>query len=144
MNDLNEQMKVCLATTFAFYLKTHNFHWNVEGPEFPQYHSFFDGLYNEVWGAVDSIAEHIRALNAYAPGSLARYSELSVIKDQVNIPSAKSMFKELLEDNQKLIDQLQIAYKLAESSGKVGLSNFLQDRIDIHNKHAWMLRATGQ
>lgn len=142
MDELVQQMKVCLASTFSFYLKTHNFHWNVEGPDFSQYHSFFDGLYNELWGAVDSIAEHIRALDSYAPGSLGRFAQLSVVDDQINIPNAKAMFVELMQDNQKMISELTKAYRLAESNNQVGLANFLQDRIDIHNKHSWMLKAT--
>lgn len=144
MGELVQQMKVCLASTFSFYLKTHNFHWNVEGPNFPQYHSFFDGLYNELWGAVDSVAEHIRALDAYTPGSLVRFSELSVVTDQVHFPNARAMFAELLADNNLIIVELTKAYRLADESNEVGLANFLQDRIDIHKKHGWMLRATSK
>lgn len=141
MNELINQMKVVLASSFALYLKTHNFHWNIEGPNFPQYHSFLDGMYNEIWGAVDVIAEHIRILDAYAPGSLSRYSQLSVINDQSNVPAAKAMLAELELDNQKIINELNKALELAESSDKHGLSNFIQDRIDIHEKHKWMLRS---
>jgi starvation-inducible DNA-binding protein len=144
MDQLVQQMKVVLASSFAFYLKAHNFHWNIEGPNFPQYHSFLDGLYNEVWKAVDAIAEHIRALDAYAPGSLGRFSQLSVVDDQINIPNARAMFSELESDNQKVISELTKAYVLAEKENKPGLSNFMQDRIDIHSKHGWMLKATGK
>jgi starvation-inducible DNA-binding protein len=144
MDQLVQQMKVVLASSFAFYLKAHNFHWNIEGPNFPQYHSFLDGLYNEVWGAVDAIAEHIRTLDAYAPGSLGRFSQLSVVDDQINIPNAKAMFAELESDNQKIMSELTKAYRLAESANKLGVSNFIQDRIDIHAKHGWMLKATGK
>jgi starvation-inducible DNA-binding protein len=144
MNELINQMKVVLASSFALYLKTHNFHWNIEGPNFPQYHSFLDGMYNEIWGAVDAIAEHIRTLDAYAPGSLGRYSQLSVINDQSNVPAAKAMLAELELDNQKIINELNKALELAESSDKHGLSNFIQDRIDIHEKHKWMLRSIGK
>jgi starvation-inducible DNA-binding protein len=144
MDQLVQQMKVVLASSFAFYLKAHNFHWNIEGPNFPQYHSFLDGLYNEVWGAVDAIAEHIRILDAYAPGSLGRFSQLSVVDDQINIPNAKAMFAELESDNQKIMSELTKAYRLAESANKPGISNFIQDRIDIHAKHGWMLKATGK
>lgn len=134
-------MKVVLASTFAFYLKAHNFHWNIEGPDFVQYHGFLGDLYEEAFGAVDVIAEKIRALNAYAPGSLSRFSQLSVIDDQINIPPAMKMMKELDMDNAKLKLELVKAYKLAESAGEVGLSNFLQDRFDIHSKHGWFLRS---
>lgn len=144
MNELVQQMKVVLASSFAFYLKAHNFHWNVEGPSFPQYHSLFGDLYGEVWGAVDTIAEHIRTLDSYVPGSLSRYQQLSVIEDQINIPTAAAMLSELKSDNMRLISELNKAYQLAEKAAKPGLSNFLQDRMDIHEKHGWMLRATSK
>jgi len=141
MNDLIEQMKVTLASTFAFYLKAHGFHWNVEGANFPQYHEFLGNLYEEVFGAVDPIAEHLRTLESYAPASFARYTELSIVKDELNIPSAMSMMVKLKDDNQMLIDQLTKTQKLAESSGKMGIANFLQDRMAAHEKHGWMLRS---
>ena len=141
MNELVEQMKVVLASTFAFYLKAHNFHWNVEGPNFQQYHAFFGDLYAEAWGAVDLIAEHVRTLDAYAPGSLVRFKDLSVIEDEFNIPSAVAMCTKLESDNKKLIDSLTKACELAEKHKKVGILNFLEDRIDIHEKHGWMLRS---
>jgi len=144
MNELIQQMKVVLSSSFALYLKTHNFHWNVEGPNFPQYHDFLNNMYNEIWLAVDAIAEHIRALDAYAPGSLSRYSQLSVVDDQLNIPLAKAMLAELESDNIKLISELNKALRLAEAANKHGLANFIQDRIDIHEKHRWMLKATGK
>lgn len=141
MDELVEQMKVCLASTFAFYLKAHNFHWNVEGPNFPQYHSFFEGIYSDAWGAVDGIAEHLRTLKAYAPGSFARYKDLSIVEDELNIPNAMSMVAKLEADNQKIIDQLFKTQMAAEKANKTGLANFLQDRIDIHEKNGWMLRS---
>lgn len=142
MEELVQQMKVCLATTFAFYLKGHNFHWNVEGPDFMQYHQLFEMVYSDAWGAVDGLAEHIRAIDAYAPGSLSRFSQLSVVDDQINIPSALKMVRELQLDNDTLKGELVKAQRLAENEGQTGLANYLQDRIDIHSKHGWMLRAT--
>lgn len=144
MDELVQQMKVVLASSFAFYLKAQNFHWNVEGPNFPQYHALFGDLYAEVWGAVDTIAEHIRTLDSFVPGSLSRYQQLSVVDDQLNIPSALSMLNELKSDNIRLIAELNKAYQLAEKAAKPGLANFLQDRMDIHEKHGWMLRATSK
>ena len=141
MDELIEQMKVALASTFAFYLKAHNFHWNVEGPNFPQYHSFFETIYSDAWGAVDGIAEHLRTLKSYAPGSFARYSELSIVKDEVNVPMADSMMLKLLDDNDKLIEHLTKTQASAEKAKKMGLANYLQDRIDIHEKHGWMIRS---
>jgi starvation-inducible DNA-binding protein len=144
MTELVDQMKVVLASTFALYLKTHNFHWNVEGSNFVQYHTYFGDLYGELWGAVDTIAEHIRILGVYAPGSLLRFSQLSVIDDQINIPTSLNMIKELEADNSKLKNEIVKAYLLAEKANEAGLSNFLQDRIDIHAKHGWFLKSMGK
>jgi starvation-inducible DNA-binding protein len=141
MNDLIEEMKVSLASNFSFYLKSHNFHWNVEGVNFPQFHSFFEGIYTDAWNAVDGLAEHLRTLGAYAPGSYARYSDLSIIKDEVNIPTAMSMVLKLTADNEALIGQLTKTQALAEKENKMGLANYLQERIDAHEKNGWMLRA---
>lgn len=142
MEDLVEEMKICLASTFSFYLKAHNFHWNVEGPSFPQLHSFFESIYTDAWGAVDGLAEHIRTLDAYAPGSLTRFRSLTMIQDEMNIPAAPSMIAKLNEDNEIIIKQLLKTQMVAEKNRKTGLANYLQDRIDIHEKHGWMLRAT--
>lgn len=134
-------MKVVLADTFAMYLKAHNFHWNVEGNNFPQYHDFLGNLYEELHGAVDPIAEHIRALDAYAPGSLSRFRELSSIRDSMTPPPAMGMMLELYSDNEIVMASLKSAYQSAETMGEIGLSNFIQDRYDVHKKHAWMLRS---
>lgn len=138
---LEDQLKITLADTFAFYLKAHNFHWNVEGPNFSEYHSFFNMLYTETWEAIDDIAEHIRTLDAYAPGSFSRFKELTSIEDELKIPTAINMIKKLESDNKKVIASLTASYKLAESEKKLGLANFLQDRIDRHEKCGWQLRA---
>lgn len=142
MEELVEKMKVVLASTFAFGLKAQNFHWNVEGPNFLQYHELFEKIYNDVHGAVDQIAEEIRTLNAYAPASFIRYQQLSVVADETAIPEAMSMVSKLNDDNTKVIGVLTEAFLAAEAAKVVGLANFLQDRIDIHSKHGWMLKAT--
>ena len=134
-------MKKVLADTFSMYLKAHNYHWNVEGPLFSQFHDFFSGLYTELHGAVDPIAEQIRALDVYAPGSYKRFSELSDIEDETTIPAPVDMARNLLADNEKVLATLNIAFKLANNFEKQGLADFLSGRIDIHNKHAWMLRS---
>jgi starvation-inducible DNA-binding protein len=141
MDELIQEMKVSLASTFAFYLKAHGFHWNVTGANFPQYHEFLGDLWEESFGAVDPLAEHLRTLEAYAPASLSRYTELSIVSDELNIPAAMSMMSKLLADNSKLIEQLTKTQALAETEKKMGLANFLQDRIDAHEKHGWMLRS---
>ena len=142
MEQLLERMKTLLATNFSFYLKLHFFHWNVTGPNFPQYHEFFGDLYEEVFAANDKIAEQIRAIKGYAPGSLSRFLDLTTIKDQIDVVPAEQMLSIAIQDNDKVIEVLTQAFLAAEQSAEHGLSNFLQDRIDIHKKHAWMLRAT--
>jgi starvation-inducible DNA-binding protein len=145
MNELLiEKMKIYHASNFAFYLKTHFFHWNVEGPNFPQYHKFFQKLYEEIFGAADDIAEHIRALEAYAPGSFIRFSSLSVIADQVDPIPAPDMFLMLMGDNIKLMSMIVDLDTMARNAGEIGLSNFLQARHEIHKRHQWMLRATSK
>ena len=141
MEELVEKMKVCLASVFALYLKAHYFHWNVEGPNFPQYHKFLKNLYEDLHDSVDRHAEEIRTSDGYAPGSFIRFSELSIVKDETNIPQAMTMMTKLLEDNLKVIVLLKETQALAEKNNSVGYSNFLQDRIDIHYKHHWMLRS---
>jgi starvation-inducible DNA-binding protein len=141
MNDLVESLKKAQATTFALYLKAHNFHWNVEGPDFAQYHEFLGDFYAEVFGAVDTIAELIRTLGAYAPGSLSRFVELSVIEDENSVPKGLVMMSRLYADNQRLITLLTDVYNMAEVQNKFGISNAIQDRITAHEKHGWMLRS---
>jgi starvation-inducible DNA-binding protein len=141
METLQELMKKVLADTFAMYLKAHNYHWNVEGPMFPQMHEFFGNLYEELHGAVDPIAEEIRALDTYAPGSFTRFLELSDIEDEINVPMAMEMVSRLREDNQKVIVTLNLAFGLANEFNLQGLADFIAGRIDVHNKHAWMLRS---
>lgn len=146
MNEqLIEQMKVFLASTFAMYLKAHNFHWNVEGSNFPQYHDFFGEIYEELWGAVDDIAEQIRQLDAYSPGSLGRFGQLSLIKDELNVPDAKSMIERLKGDNDTLIEHIKMVYELCSEDEKnepIGLENFIQDRMMAHTKLGWKLKST--
>ena len=141
MDELVEALKKAQATSFAFYLKAHNYHWNVEGHSFSEYHAFLGDLYEEVWGAVDAIAEHCRTLDAYVPGSFTRFQQLSSIEDELSVPTGRIMMSKLLLDNQRVISDLTVAYRAAEAAGKVGIANFMQDRIDIHEKHGWMLRS---
>lgn len=142
MNELQTALKKVLANTFVMYFKTHTYHWNVEGMFFPQLHEFFGNLYEELYGAVDPIAEHIRAMDSYAPMSLTELKGLSTVMETLSgIPDAKSMVNNLIVDNNTVIISLMQAYQEAEKASELGVSNFLQDRIDIHQKHGWMLKA---
>ena len=140
---LSENLKILLATSYAFVIKAQNFHWNVEGSDFPQYHAFFDAINNEVYeNAIDRTAEYIRTLEAYTPGSITRYAELSLIPDQLKIPRAELMFQELYRDNEIIIKHLNECYDISEASKQYGISNFVAERLDAHNKHQWMIRST--
>ena len=141
MEVLQELLKKALADTFALYLKAHNFHWNVEGADFAQYHEFFGDLYEEIYGAVDPTAEQIRTLDTYAPGSLSRFSELTDIEDELMTPDPREMCRRLAVDNQKVLATLNMAFKMADNYDKQGIADFLAGRIDAHEKHAWMLRS---
>jgi starvation-inducible DNA-binding protein len=142
MDELVNLMRKVLADSFAFYLKAHNFHWNVEGKDFHQYHKFFGKLYTEVFNSLDGTAEQIRSLDAYAPGSLSKFSELTSILDNNSNPALEVMIRELSTDNQKVIRSLEAAYSMSERFSQFGLSDFIAGRLDAHKKHAWMLRAS--
>lgn len=139
---LADTLKVLLASSYAFVIKTQGFHWNLEGPDFPQYHEFLGNLYEEVYSnAIDTTAELIRQLDSYAPGSLLRFTELSQIADQTKIPRAELMMAELYEDNSKLLAMWKEAFPLAEQENQQGIADFIASRIDAHGKHGWMLRS---
>jgi starvation-inducible DNA-binding protein len=141
MEQLIEQMKVILGTNFGLYFKAHTFHWNVEGPNFAQYHGFLGDFYEAVFDQTDSIAEHIRALNSYAPTTLARMMELSKVQDIVAIPSPLVMMSELAADNDKYIVELRAGIAIADAADEPAVGNFLQDILDAHQKHGWMLKS---
>lgn len=144
MDDLKTALGKVLANTFVMYFKAHAYHWNVEGMFFPQFHEFFGNLYEELHGAVDPIAEHIRAIDGYAPVSLSDIKTLSMITESMLVTEAKQMVDNLISDNNLVIISLMQAYQEAEKVSEIGLANFLQDRIDIHQKHGWMLKATAK
>ena len=141
MERLIEQMRVILGTNFGLYFKAHSFHWNVEGPDFVQYHEFLGDFYTAVWNQTDLIAEKIRMLGSYAPTNLPRMLELSDIENSQNIPMAVAMFSELSRDNDRMIVHLRAGIVAAEAAGEPAIANFLQDLLDSHQKYAWMFRS---
>ena len=138
---LADVLKTLLATSYAFVIKAQFFHWNVEGPDFAQYHGFLSDFYDSVFDQTDPIAEHIRALNSYAPVSLSRMLELSDIEETDTIPSALTMLSNLKNDNERYIVHLRAGIAAAESANEPAVGNFLQDILDQHQKHGWMLRS---
>lgn len=138
---LTDNLKVLLASSFALYLKGANFHWNVEGPDFPQYHEFFGKFYSEVYDSIDKTAEYIRALDNYTPASFTRFKELTIIEDQVGGINAIMMFEELLADCEEMIAFLMQLFDEATAERQQGIANFLAERMDAFQKHAWMIRS---
>ena len=141
MEQLIQQLKVILGTNFALYLKSHNYHWNIEGSNFPQYHDFLNGFYTEVFAQTDLIAEHIRYLDSYTPGSMERFLELADIEEETNVPDAMSMLRTLKMDNDRYIIHLRAGIVAAENANEPAVSNFLQDILGAHQKKAWMFRS---
>lgn len=142
MEKLIQYSKIAFASEFSFYLKAHNFHWNVEGSDFLEYHELFGKIYEEVYGSIDNFAEKIRSIGSYVPASLSRFNMLSKIEDETAVLDKDSMIRELLLDNEKMLKIFKFAYDAAEAAGEHGFSNFLAERMDAHRKHGWMLRAS--
>jgi starvation-inducible DNA-binding protein len=142
-SELQAAMCTCLADTVVFYFKAHGYHWNVEGKDFGPFHTFFELIYSEVYGTVDKMAEEIRALGYYALYTLAGFEQYRTIQDTPLGTASEPllMVSDLLQGNLQLIANLKGAQELAEEAGKVGLANYLQDRVDQHEKHGWMLRS---
>ena len=138
---LSDNLKVLLASTQSFAIKTQNFHWNVEGSNFPQYHAFFDTLYGDVSATIDPVAEYIRILGHYTPGSLSRYAELSVIQDQTKIPRAELMFQESLQDCETMINLVVQMFDEATAERQQGIANYMAELQDLYGKKAWFIRS---
>jgi starvation-inducible DNA-binding protein len=137
-----ETAKVVMADTFKFYLRAHNYHWNVEGTDFYQYHTLLEKIYTEVFESVDIMAEHIRSMSSFVPGSLGRFAELSKLNDERDQTDALTMLYRLSQDNEVVLFNIKVAYDAAEAVGNHGWSNFLAERQAAHMKHGWMLRST--
>ena len=145
MEELIKSMRETLGTAFALYVMTHGYHWNIEGPDFYQLHKLLDDQYNEVWESLDSIAEHLRTLDAYAPQSMQRFIELSQIPESDPSPIApREMLINLIKANEIMVAVLKDTLHKAEEVDEQGLINFLGGRIESHQKHRWMLRASAK
>ena len=139
---LSDLLKTLLASNFAYYLKAHYFHWNVEGPDFAELHGFFGAIYDEVYdNSIDKTAEYIRTLDDYTPGSFERFQELSQLPGQTKVPRARLMIEELLADNGRMIELLNHCFAEAEAENQQGIANFIAERIDAHGKWGWQLKS---
>ena len=131
-----------LADTYAVYLKTHGYHWNVEGPNFGALHTLFMDQYTEMWTAIDEVAERIRALGAYAPQGYAAFGKLSTIRDGNADQSAEAMLAELIADHETLINNARATRAAADEATDDVTAGLIDSRVQAHEKHAWMLRAS--
>ena len=139
---LTDLLKTLLGSQFAYYSKVNGFHWNCEGADFYQYHKFFQKIYEDAYSAVDPIAEYIRSLDEYAPGSLERFLELSVIPGQTKVPRARLMIEELLANSETMVDLLNQCFAAATQENKQDVANFIAERLSQTNKFAWQLRSS--
>jgi starvation-inducible DNA-binding protein len=140
--EIGKITKQAFANTFLFYLQAHYYHWNVEGRNFTQDHKLLQKIYEEVFAAIDTFAEELRAMGTYAPGVFDRLKELSNIQQSDEIPTAEKMFENLIDSNEKVLKSLDIAFDILEANHIHGFGNFIAERIDRHSKHAWMLKST--
>jgi len=136
-----EGLSHLLADTYTLYLKTHNYHWNVTGPMFNTLHLMFETQYTELALAVDLIAERIRALGYPAPGSYAQYAKLSSIKESEKVPAAEDMIADLVKGQEAVVRTARKVFPLAEKSNDEPTADLLTQRMNTHEKTAWMLRA---
>lgn len=141
MDQLIESLKRAHADNFAFYMKAQGYHWNVEGVLFSQFHDFFGDLYADIHGAVDPLAEEIRAMGSYAIFTLEQIDRYRSIRGSVETSNPVDMVRDLLEANNVMIARFNECFKLASDLNKQGLADFIAGRLDAHEKHGWMLRS---
>ncbi len=130
-----------LADTYTLYLKTHNYHWNVTGPLFNTLHLMFETQYNELWVAVDLLAERIRSLGVFAPGSYAQFADLTVIPEADGVPSAEQMIADLVAGHEAVARTARKVFGAIEQAGDESTADLLTQRLQEHEKTAWMLRS---
>ena len=136
-----EALSVLLASSYTLYVKTHNYHWNVTGPMFSALHALFEVQYTEMAMALDEIAERIRSLGAFAPGSFTAFAALSAVKEENGRPKAMQMVANLAADQEIVSDLAQKVIEAAEASNDQATVDLVVRRMDVHQKHAWMLRS---
>ncbi len=136
-----EALSALIASSYTLYLKTHNYHWNVTGPMFTTLHTLFETEYTELALAVDEIAERIRAVGAFAPGSYSAFSKLSVVKEETGHPEAKEMIRILVSDQEAVASSARRVIEAAEGANDQASADLATRRLDVHEKNAWMLRS---
>ena len=130
-----------LASSYTLYLKTHNYHWNVTGPMFTTLHTMFETQYTELALAVDEVAERIRALGAFAPGSYSAFAKLTAVKEETGRPEAIEMIRNLVSDQDTVAASARSVIEAAEAVRDQASADLATRRLQVHEKNAWMLRS---
>jgi len=136
-----QSLSTLLASSYSLYLKTHNFHWNVTGPMFTTLHTMFEAQYTELALAIDEVAERIRSLGAFAPGSFTAFAALTKVQEETGRPEAKEMIRILVADQVALADAARAVIEAAEAVRDQATTDLATRRLDVHEKNAWMLRS---
>jgi starvation-inducible DNA-binding protein len=145
MDELKTAIKVLLANTTVMYYKAHQFHWNIEGAEFTQYHAFFEDIYTDVYNSVDPIAELLRKLDDYAPVSIDALYKFKTLEEETDQKVLLvDILASLLAANEEVLASLNKVFAVANANKQQGVCNFIADRIDTHQKHGWWLRASAK
>jgi starvation-inducible DNA-binding protein len=142
MSDLPKELSELLGDVTVFYFRVHGYHWNVEGEDFAQYHELFENIYEDVYSSIDPIAENIRKLDEYAPFKLDTLLKLASLDDSKVPTKPVAMAKDLLEANGKVLEKLKNVFHTANDADEQGIANFIAERIDMHQKWAWQLKAS--
>ena len=139
---LSDGLAQVLAESYVLMGKTHGFHWNVVGPQFGSLHGLFEEQYTDLFNAIDEVAERIRALSFFAPGSLGQFKKISSIDDETSAPDAETMLRQLVEDNETVVRACRHVVGLCDEAGDTVTEDLMNERMEAHEKAAWMLRAS--
>lgn len=143
MTKLINSLKVLMSDVVTMYFVAHGYHWNVEGQDFSQYHALFEDIYSDVYSSIDPIAENLRKLDAYAPFTLSKFTELRTVESAEVKAEPRAMAKALIKVNDGVLESLKSTFKIAnEDANEQGIANFIAERIDMHQKWAWQLKAS--
>lgn len=142
MAKLADSLKTLMSDVVTEYFVAHGYHWNVEGSDFSQYHALFEDIYSDVYKSIDPLAENLRKLDVYAPFSLKTFLDSRTVESKEVKPEPKAMAKELLRINDEVAKSVKVAFDLAVKEDQQGIANFLADRIDMHAKWSWQLKAS--
>lgn len=144
MSELTTSLKTLLADVVSVYFQAHGYHWNVEGQDFSQYHALFGTIAEDVYSSIDPVAENIRKLDDYAPFMLTKLADLATVEYKSVKPEPKAMAEALLKSNDQLINSLTEVFSKADKANEQGIANFISERIDMHQKWSWQLRASAK